>query len=617
MQYSRAGGPGFSTGYTMPPRGTMQQQSYPMASRTGHPTLPTTPGYLTQRGSTGNYFGPNSAMNLPMQPSANSSLPSLQQPPQSSLALQQQHQQHAQQQAPLHLGPAASQATGTSSNSSDNVIDQSEFPPLGSTTTGPQQNSNTGGSSGQQSGAAFHSTYASQAGTALTNGPTLTGGANSQQREFGHDDFPPLGSQPSSQHSQTNHGPNQGVGTGQDGHSNGYSSDQQGPGQAQDQPQAQRPLLMGGQHGNQALGGQAGAQRSMQGLPSDVDKRNFTKMTTTGQVPWSSQQGVTQGFPSSITNGQHLSAPPNLPTPASYNGQSFPQSSQPQSQATILQMQQHSLQQHGGLQDMSSLPSQTRQAGTNQSQSSAQPNAPQPNHLSNPNQTTPLPQTPAQQVLLSAADRWGLLALLASIKGTDPDAQLLGSGTDLAQMGLDLAAPGHLSSMFVTPWTDSATAQSVEPEFHLPLCYNVQAPPPGPQKVASFSDETLFFMFYSSPRDTLQEVAAQELYNRNWRYHKEARVWLTKEAGQSPLHKDASHERGTYTFFDPERWEKVKKEALIMYDKLEERALPQSLNAMNVNMAGIPLGVAGNHGLMGNMGMQAQQVQAQQLPMRG
>lgn len=52
----------------------------------------------------------------------------------------------------------------------------------------------------------------------------------------------------------------------------------------------------------------------------------------------------------------------------------------------------------------------------------------------------------------------------------------------------------------------------VEPEFHLPPCYNVQPPPPGPTKVVAFSDETLFFMFYSSPRDALQEVAAQELY---------------------------------------------------------------------------------------------------------
>ena len=53
----------------------------------------------------------------------------------------------------------------------------------------------------------------------------------------------------------------------------------------------------------------------------------------------------------------------------------------------------------------------------------------------------------------------------------------------------------------------------MEPDFHLPACYlSVQAPPPGPAKAAMFSDETLFFMFYSSPRDAMQEVAAQELY---------------------------------------------------------------------------------------------------------
>lgn len=57
----------------------------------------------------------------------------------------------------------------------------------------------------------------------------------------------------------------------------------------------------------------------------------------------------------------------------------------------------------------------------------------------------------------------------------------------------------------------------VEPEFHLPSCYNVQPPPPAQSKVANFSDETLFFIFYSTPRDVLQEVAAMELHHRNWR----------------------------------------------------------------------------------------------------
>jgi CCR4-NOT transcription complex subunit 2 len=53
----------------------------------------------------------------------------------------------------------------------------------------------------------------------------------------------------------------------------------------------------------------------------------------------------------------------------------------------------------------------------------------------------------------------------------------------------------------------------VEPDFHLPEYYNIrpEPPPPGPGKAVAFSDETLFFMFYSSPRDRLQEVAAQEL----------------------------------------------------------------------------------------------------------
>lgn len=92
-------------------------------------------------------------------------------------------------------------------------------------------------------------------------------------------------------------------------------------------------------------------------------------------------------------------------------------------------------------------------------------------------------------------------------------------------------------------------------------------------------------------------------YNRNWRYHKEARVWLTKETGQSPLQKDAAFERGTYTFFDPERWEKVKKEALIYYADLEERTLPPSLNAMNLSAMNIAAAMQPN--------------MAQQLPMRG
>ena len=61
-----------------------------------------------------------------------------------------------------------------------------------------------------------------------------------------------------------------------------------------------------------------------------------------------------------------------------------------------------------------------------------------------------VPQTPAQQILMSAADRWGLLGLLTSIKNADPDQNLLTIGTDLGTMGLDMQTQGCVCSFFLT-----------------------------------------------------------------------------------------------------------------------------------------------------------------------
>ncbi|KAG1760739.1 hypothetical protein EV702DRAFT_1171999 [Suillus placidus] len=186
------------------------------------------------------------------------------------------------------------------------------------------------------------------------------------------------------------------------------------------------------------------------------------------------------------------------------------------------------------------------------------------------------PQTPAQQVLMSAADRWGLLGLLAMIKnaGVDADGGLSSVGTDLGAMGLDMGYEGNLYSTFVTPWADQSAAHSVEPDFHLPPCYSAQPPALGPAKAGAFSDETLFFMFYSSPRDALQEIAAQELWNRNWRYHKDLRIWITKESGSAPSSKIPGGEAGTYTWWNPDDWCKERKEMSVRYADLEEKTVP-------------------------------------------
>ena len=176
-------------------------------------------------------------------------------------------------------------------------------------------------------------------------------------------------------------------------------------------------------------------------------------------------------------------------------------------------------------------------------------------------------------MLFSPADRFGLLGLLNIIKlSADPDFGMLTLGTDLEKLGLDLGSSNSLHSSFVTPWADAEQLATVniEPEYQLPSCYNVQ-PPPASSKVGAFSDETLFFIFYSQPRDSMQEAAAEQLYKRNWRYHKDLHLWLTKDVGSEPSQKTATYERGSYIFFDPNTWEKVQKEFVLVFEHLETR----------------------------------------------
>lgn len=107
---------------------------------------------------------------------------------------------------------------------------------------------------------------------------------------------------------------------------------------------------------------------------------------------------------------------------------------------------------------LESLENQNNPTGAGAGVGAAGANSTQnPNSL--PGSTTHLqqhPQTPAQQVLMSAADRWGLLGLLQMIKnvGADLDHGLSGIGTDLGTMGLDMGYPGCVHE-FVSVWLRS------------------------------------------------------------------------------------------------------------------------------------------------------------------
>ncbi|KAK9447445.1 uncharacterized protein V1518DRAFT_421012 [Limtongia smithiae] len=164
---------------------------------------------------------------------------------------------------------------------------------------------------------------------------------------------------------------------------------------------------------------------------------------------------------------------------------------------------------------------------------------------------------------------YGIGGLMSFMKmDNNNDIQLLAMGSDLTTLGLNLNQdPEPLSLTFGSPWFETSKTK-VEPDFRLPACYNVQSAPNQQTKIANFSDETLFYIFYSMPRDIMQEAAAVELTGRNWRYHKELKLWLTKDAGSEPIPQSGLHERGVYTFFDPNSWERIKKEYVLYYQDI-------------------------------------------------
>ncbi|KAL8741914.1 MAG: hypothetical protein Q9190_005538 [Brigantiaea leucoxantha] len=176
-------------------------------------------------------------------------------------------------------------------------------------------------------------------------------------------------------------------------------------------------------------------------------------------------------------------------------------------------------------------------------------------------------QTPLDQMV--SIDRWGLAGLLATIRSDNPDASGLAIGQDLTQLGLDLNSPEPLWPTWTGPFAD-AGARPLQPEFHLPDCYTVDNVHRVKDKIPSFADETLFWIFYTQPRDIMQELAAVELTNRNWRYHKELMMWLTKDVSMGePIQISETAEKGSYVFFNHRTWQRARSEFVLSYDLLD------------------------------------------------
>ncbi|CAF9930261.1 MAG: hypothetical protein HETSPECPRED_007585 [Heterodermia speciosa] len=111
---------------------------------------------------------------------------------------------------------------------------------------------------------------------------------------------------------------------------------------------------------------------------------------------------------------------------------------------------------------------------------------------------------------MSDIDRFGLAGLLSTVRSDNPDVLGLATGQDLNQLGLNLNSVEPLYPTFAGPFAESGSRQ-MQLDFKLPECYTVDNVHRVREKIPGFSDETLFWIFYTQPRDIMQELAATEL----------------------------------------------------------------------------------------------------------
>ena len=175
---------------------------------------------------------------------------------------------------------------------------------------------------------------------------------------------------------------------------------------------------------------------------------------------------------------------------------------------------------------------------------------------------------------MSEKEKAGMKGYVALAEGTNPTLASLMRGQDLAALGLNMSSDQSLISTYSGPFASSNThpLRPLENDFTTPECYTVKKVAPLHTRINSFSDETLFYVFYSMPRDYMQVLVGQELMERKWRYHMREQMWMMRDESTPPPAQDDARtsEQGYYIWWDKNVWKKVRRAYTLRYEDLDE-----------------------------------------------
>jgi len=224
------------------------------------------------------------------------------------------------------------------------------------------------------------------------------------------------------------------------------------------------------------------------------------------------------------------------------------------------------------------------------------------------------PEQPSVDSILagmSEKDKWGMKGYIAEQENASPAMRTLMRGVDLSTLGINISSPDPLLPTYTGPWGEpnSQPLRPLDSEYNIPECYTVKKVAPLATRITGFMDETLFYIFYTMPRDYTQMLVAQELVARKWRYHMREKLWLTRdEASPSPvLLDDKVSEQGYYIWWDTKLWKKVRRLYTLRYEDLEEqpsmgnRTMHAPGMGVGVGVPGVGVGVA--MGVNGGVGV--------------
>ncbi|KAK5070206.1 transcriptional regulator [Lithohypha guttulata] len=175
---------------------------------------------------------------------------------------------------------------------------------------------------------------------------------------------------------------------------------------------------------------------------------------------------------------------------------------------------------------------------------------------------------------LSEKDKWGMAGWQALHEGPGAEFKALTRQQDQAAFEHYSASGQPLLRTYTGPFAppNAFPPRPLDTDYTIPDCYIVQNVAPIQQRISGFTEDTLFYIFYTSPKDIIQEEVATELMSRKWRFHMKEKMWLTRDdTTQNPqiLEKDVC-EQGYYIWWDYRNWKRIRKMYILRYEDLDD-----------------------------------------------